>query len=308
MGQEDMRMMNSSSSSEGSMRTNTGRSRGRRTTYEEDEEENDAQQQMSSGSSSRRAGSRFNNKNGRGPEQEEENEREEDEEEQDEEQEPNLEFAYANSVCHDMDPCDMCMAIVCPCVTYGEVIERLEPEESEGMWTTGCVVWAGILTLSAVAIEVPLLVPGACSWLPTTYFGGVLDARQLLLACAYFVPQCVCHLPLRYTLLGNEENIASACAKSVFCSCCSLSSLKALAREGNQAFDEQEASLGRYMPFAATLHPRERMLQAEEQAPKVKNQMRGGVTNNRQGGRAMARTTSYFEPERALYHTNYYYY
>ena len=204
----------------------------------------------------------------------------------DEEGAENLQAAFAKSVCHDMNPCDMLTALVCPCITYGEVVESLQPEPSDSQMTTACMVWTGVVAISAAAIEVPLLVPGACSWLPTTYLGGVMDARQLLLAFSYFVPHCICHIPLRNALLGPQENVVTTCVNSVLCSCCSLGSMKVLAKDVNMTFDDKESELGKWMPFAATLYPRER---ANEQAPLTQNSM--------QNEPFIPRTGSLFRPE-----------
>jgi hypothetical protein len=213
------------------------------------------------------------------------------------EQQTDVRSKYAHHVCRNMDPCDMCLALPCPCIVYGETIERLEPDsknESQ-MTSTGCAIWACVMALSAAAIEVPLLVPGVCSWLPTTYLGGVLDARQLLLALAYFVPPCICETCVRSRLLEDKEDVCSSCAYSVCCSCCSLASMKKLAKDAKVSFDQDEGALGRVMPYFATLNPRNP--EADVTAP---------LTQNTQEMRRPPRTNARFlyEPE---YNVHYFY-
>jgi DNA mismatch repair ATPase MutL len=201
---------------------------------------------------------------------------------------------FAKSVCHNMNPCDMCTAIVCPCVTYGQIVEQWDPQHINGepveccQATTGCVVWTGLVAISAIAIEVPLLMPGVCSWMPTMYFGGVFDARQLLLALTYFVPHCLCHCPLRVAMLSQKEggeSMYNSCLNAMLCNCCSLASLKAMAEEENMQFPEREVSLGKWMPFVVTLKERPQ----QETRPMMENSMQGvGVT-----GRGLMDSRSY---------------
>lgn len=206
-------------------------------------------------------------------EQEEEEEADEPDEGKSAMQPVDVQSKYAYHVCRNMDPCDMCLAIPCPCIVYGETIERLElvPANEKQMMSTGCTIWACFMALSAAAIETPLLVPGACSWLPTTYLGGVLDARQLLLTLAYFVPPCICQTCVRSKLLAEKEDLCSSCAYSVFCSCCSLASGKKLARDSKVAFDEDEGALGRFMPYFATLNPRDTTSTTDVNEPLMRN-------------------------------------
>jgi len=228
--------------------------------------------------------------------QEQDQDQEPQEEEEDEtgggdkDAEQALQKEYANNVCHNLDPCDMIVSIICPCMTYAGVIQNLEPIPSENsMWSTGCCIWTGILAASAAAIEIPLLVPGACSWLPPLYFADVFDARQLLLAFAYFVPHCICHLPFRSSLLGNTENVCTTCAHTVLCSCCSLGSLKSLTKEMNKSYSEQETNLSKIMPFAPALYPKATLMQP----PMPTNQMNEQAKDTR---RLPPRTASRFEP------------
>lgn len=214
-----------------------------------------------------------------------------------EENEANLEADFARSVCHELQLCDMCTALVCPCITYGEVLEEMEPASvrSESTFSVGCMLWTGCVAVSLAAVEVPLLVPGACSWLPTTYFGGVLDARQLLLTLSYFVPQCVCHWPLRYTLLDGQENVCTSCVNSVLCSCCSLGSMKQLAKEENKEFDEKEACLGRWLPWYTTLYPRRDDTSRQSETTYM-------MPQNSMKERSFRQTGSHFWPEMVVVH------
>ena len=63
--------------------------------------------------------------------------------------------------------------------------------------------------------------------------------------------------------------------------------MKELAKEMNMSFDEKEAEMGRWMPFAATLYPREA---PEDQAPMMSNRMDSANSD-------FARTGSLFRPE-----------
>ena len=233
-----------------------------------------------------------------GGEEEDEEQQEEDEGETRENEEDTglaLEKQYANNVCHNLDPYDMIIGIICPCITYAGIIENLEPIPSESsMWSTGCFIWTGIIAVSAAAIEIPILVPGACSWLPPLYLAEVFDARQLLLLFAYFVPHCICHLPFRHKLLYNTENICTSCANSVLCSCCSLASLKSFTKEMNMAYNEKETSLSKIMPFAPALYPRETLMKP----PNSINQMNEPFT------RLPPRTASRFEPRFVYYYND----
>jgi hypothetical protein len=179
---------------------------------------------------------------------------------------------FVKSVCAFMDPCDMCLSIVCPCVTYGQIVQRLDPQSSADSCHSyaGCLMWTGLVAISAAAIEVPLLIPGACSWMPTTYlFDGVLDARQLLMVLPYFVPHWLCHCPLRASVLGSKgENFCTSCMDSTLLCCCSLASLKAWASRSQLQFAEGQESVGRLVPYMVELEP-----STEEQSPLTDNSM-----------------------------------
>ena len=180
------------------------------------------------------------------------------------EQSPDRVNGFANSMCHDMDTSDMLVAVVCPCITYGQILENLDPlkdnghgEESGGVFSTGCYTWTGLLAASALAIQIPLLIPGTCAWMPTMQLGGVVDARELFLIGSYFVPHLLCHCPLRMAALERDgENPCTTCADSILCSCCSLASLKAMSAEGNTKFKMTDDSLGKIVPCLATLESR----------------------------------------------------
>ena len=187
----------------------------------------------------------------------------------------NVNEAFANQLCHHMDPCDMLLSFFCPCITYGQTLELLDPVPKESTdachTSTGCVVWTGIVGISALAIQIPLLIPNACSWFPTTYLGGVFDARELLMILPYWLPHWLCHLPFRYSVLGMEdhennnnhneydqaqeqprisENCCNTCMETTFCCCFSLASMKSWAKESNMEFIEEEAECSKLTPFS----------------------------------------------------------
>ena len=177
-----------------------------------------------------------------------------------------------------MNPGDMCLALVCPCMVYGQILEHMDPNGSKSTdschTSTGCMVWTGLIGASALGIQIPLLISDGCSWLPTTYLGGVMDIREFFLILPYFVPHWLCHCPFRQMLLGKKgEDSCSTCMDVTFCSCCSLASLKAEVELINPRFDAREASLRKWLPFFGPLdEPAEA---TQEEVPLFQNTMSG---------------------------------
>ena len=181
---------------------------------------------------------------------------------------------YAGDMCHEMEISDACTACFCPCITYGQVLEKLDPNViskrqkngSSCHVSTGCLLWSGLMGLSLGGIQSLISVPGACNWMPTLYFADLIDARELFLVCSYFVPQCLCHLPLRASIVGSGkqgENICCSCLIASLCCSCSLGSLKSWARGGKFKYKEDDVCMSKCCPCCGAFE-RVKHAEAEE--------------------------------------------
>lgn len=166
---------------------------------------------------------------------------------------------YAGDMCHEMEISDACTACFCPCITYGQILEKLDPnviskhskKGSNCHVSTGCLLWSGLMGLSLGGIQSLISIPGAFNWMPTLYFADLIDARELFLTCSYFVPQWLCHLPLRASIVGGGkggENPCCSCLIASLCCSCSLGSLKTWARGGKFKYKDEDVCVSKCCP------------------------------------------------------------
>ena len=197
---------------------------------------------------------------------EDEEEDDEAKEDQKKEEEHGIADELSGDSCHNMEIGDASCALFCPCMTYGQILDSLDPNiiinrKNEGQMchvSTGCLLWSGLMGLTIGGIQSVLSIPGLAGWMPTMYFGNILDARELFLGCAYLLPQCLCHCPLRASIAGKGkkgENVCCSCLISSFCCCCSLSSLKAWGRENKAKYSEDSVCMGKCCPCCGVLTP-----------------------------------------------------
>ena len=100
---------------------------------------------------------------------------------------------YAGDTCHNMELGDTCTACFCPCISYGQILESLDPNVNQGKKkrkggsschvSTGCLLWAGVMGLTAGGFQSLISVPGIFNWMPTMHFANLVDARELFLTC-----------------------------------------------------------------------------------------------------------------------------
>jgi hypothetical protein len=224
---------------------------------------------------------------------------EEDNDNQKQEEEHGIAEELSGDACHNMEIGDACCALFCPCMTYGQILDSLDPniiinrknDKQMCHVSTGCLIWSGLMGLTIGGIQSVLSIPGLAGWMPTMYFGDILDARELFLGCAYLLPQCLCHCPLRASIAGKGkkgENVFCSCLISSFCCCCSLSSLKAWGHENKGKYSEDSVCMGKCCPCCGVLTPssngadeettdnndnsvEEEEEEEEEEAPKTKS-------------------------------------
>lgn len=200
------------------------------------------------------------------------NKQEEEEDQEDEMQEDDstgrgvgMAEELSGDACHEMQIGDTCCALFCPCMTYGQILDSLDPniipaKEDKQMChvSTGCLLWTGLMGLTIGGVQSVLSIPGLAGWMPTMYFGDFLDARELFLGCSYMLPQWFCHCPLRVSIAGKGkkgENACCSCMISSFCCCCSLSSLKSWGHENRAKYTEDNVCVGKCCPCCGVLTP-----------------------------------------------------
>lgn len=182
--------------------------------------------------------------------------------------------------------CDVCLSLVCPCITYGQILEALDPKEKPSsssccsLSLVGCGVWTGIVAISALAIQVPLFMPSS---LPSIALGGglMISAAEPLMIFPYFIPHCLCHFPLRLKAFEtmddpeNSEHCCMSCLEAVFCSCCSLAVLKAWASESGAKFDRHhhQPETGKWCPYIVNIEPAQHQEVHMEAMPILPNSM-----------------------------------
>lgn len=178
----------------------------------------------------------------------------------------------SSNPCHEMQMGDCISSMFCPCIVYGQVLNKLDPsssavaearpkrgstrdkrKKSTCHVSAGCLMWNGMICLTAGAIQTLLSVPNVCGWMPTTFLGDFFDVREFFLAAAYCVPQCLCLFPLRVAVAEGEENPCVSCMISTFCSCCSLSSMKEWVKTKGVKFTEDSIGAGKFCPCCGVI-------------------------------------------------------
>ena len=82
----------------------------------------------------------------------------------------------AGDACHDMQIGDACCALICPCITYGQILDSLDPnimikkkqqEVERCHVSTGCLLWTGLVGLTVDGCPQSFW---GTFWMPENYF------------------------------------------------------------------------------------------------------------------------------------------
>ena len=131
-------------------------------------------------------------------------------------------------------------ALVCPCCSYGSAIGYLRNKDS--MDGTSCCIWGSIVCAGIAGSSISSSIVAAAAGTQ------VAQALYALFCIGYYIPHCICGLPLSLEMRAREGGLtqppgcsAASILETAFCPCCVLASVEkwAQSNKGKVALKQQ---------------------------------------------------------------------